>query len=225
MKRSPTLTVSLTMSLIVLAASCGVGPDDAPRDIEPGAVVDRAPTDQAQAATGTGRIFLTVPGVSGEPTRVRSVARDVPDDPQAVLQSLLAGPNTDEFTDQFRTSVPTGVTATSLRRRAGGVLEVDLTPAIREVSGEVLVLALAQIVFTLSGISGVRSVSLTVDGVPGQWPNGRGELVPGPLTVYDFPGLEASAQPAYPALPSGQLPAGQLPAGQLPAGQPVVSAP
>ena len=65
MKRSPTLTVSLTMSLIVLAASCGVGPDDEPRDIAPDAVVDRGPTDQAQAVTGAGRILLTVDGVPG----------------------------------------------------------------------------------------------------------------------------------------------------------------
>ena len=66
MKRSPTLTVSLTVSLIVLATSCGVGPDDAPRDIAPDAVVDQAPTDQAQAATGTGRIVLAVDGVHGQ---------------------------------------------------------------------------------------------------------------------------------------------------------------
>jgi hypothetical protein len=41
-----------------------------------------------------------------------------------------------------------------------------------------------------------------VDGAEARWPASNGELQSDPLTVYDFPGLEPSTQPAYPAVPS-----------------------
>lgn len=183
-------------------SACAVGADSTPRDIEQGTVVVREPSDVAQPAVGAGRIYLTVPGVSGDPTRLRSVARDVGDDPDAVTAALLAGPNTDEFADQLRSAIPVGLQVLGLQRRSGGVIEVNVTGELRQLSGDTQVLALAQIVYTLSELSGVRSVRVTVDGASVQWPDGSGELTTGPLTVYDFPGLEPSAQPAYPAVPS-----------------------
>jgi spore germination protein GerM len=81
-------------------------------------------------------------------------------------------------------------------------LVVDVTPEITELSGELLVLAVAQIVFTADEIDGVRTVRLRVNGQDQRWPKGDGETRDGPLSVYDFPGLVQSAQPPYPAVPS-----------------------
>ena len=48
----------------------------------------------------------------------------------------------------------------------------------------------------------MRSVQLLVDGVAQQWPAGNGEARSEPLTVYDYPGMVQSSQPAYPAIPT-----------------------
>ncbi len=191
----------------LLMTACAVSTDETPRDIDQGTVVSRNTDEAAQAAEGAGLIYLTVPGVAGETTRLRSVARDVGDDPDAVLAALLAGPNSDEFTDQLRTAIPEGVQLLSLQRRAGGIVDIDVTDEIQQLSGDAQVLALAQIVYTMSALSGVQAVRLSVAGESVQWPDGNGELTAGPLSVYDFPGLEPSAQPAFPAVPSEAAPA------------------
>ena len=55
---------------------------------------------------------------------------------------------------------------------------------------------------TVSELTGVERVLITVDGAQTQWPDGTGRLQSDALTVYDYPGLEPSTQPAYPAVPS-----------------------
>jgi spore germination protein GerM len=87
-------------------------------------------------------------------------------------------------------------------RSSGDVLFVDVSPEITELSGDLLVLAVAQVVFTAAEIDGVRAVRLRVNGEDQRWPKGDGETREGALTVYDFPGLVQSAQPAYPSVPS-----------------------
>ena len=82
----------------------------------------------------------------------------------------------------------------------------SVSPEVLQLSGDDVVDALAQMVFTASEAQGVRAVRVLVDGNPRQWPTGNGELRDAPLTVYDFPGKVASAQPAYPAIPTPTTP-------------------
>jgi spore germination protein GerM len=132
---------------------------------------------------------------------LQAVARDVDENATDVLGELFAGPNATEMEHQFRTALPAGVQLLSADRH-GTVLEVDVTKELGQLSGQVLVAAVAQIVFTASEVDGVQSVSILIDGVDQQWPAGNGELQSAPLTVYDYPGLVQSSQPAYPAIPS-----------------------
>ena len=116
-----------------------------------------------------------------------------------LIKSLFAGPNDDELA--IATASPTIPRETQLlsTRSSGDVLFVDVTPEITELSGELLVLAVAQIVFTATEIDGVRARSASrVDGQDQRWPKGDGETSDGALTVYDYPGLVQSAQPPYP---------------------------
>jgi hypothetical protein len=53
-------------------------------------------------------------------------------------------------------------------------------------------------------VNGVTGVTITVEGNEVSWPASNGKLKAEPLTVYDFPGLEPSTQPAYPAVPSDE---------------------
>ncbi len=197
----------LAAALLVLAA-CGVGTDDSPRDIpavdqkELGVNTDRG----AGATTGTARIYLLSPVVSGQGPTLQPVARDVPETPTEVLTSLFGGANTNELARQFRTAIPGGTRMLSARLQ-GGTLRVNVSKELLQLSGGDLVDALAQIVFTASEVEGVRGVKILVDGADQQWPAGDGALQSEPLTVYDYPGLVVSAQPAYPAIPTPSQPA------------------
>lgn len=190
-----------------LLGACGIANDESPRDIPPadqlqlGVNTDRGAGD----SRGTSRIYLLAPAPAGQTAVLQPVARNVDETPAALLEALFAGPNARELADQFRSAMPDGTTlrAAQLQR---GVLVVDVSSQILQLAGGDVVDALAQVVFTASEAQGVRAVRVLVDGKPQQWPTGNGELRDAPLTIYDFPGRVASAQPAYPAIPTPTQP-------------------
>jgi spore germination protein GerM len=195
----------VVLASLLVISGCSVAADNTPRDIDPGVIelITQDPSNVGQAAGGTGRIFLLAAAVPGEPAHLQSVTRDIDDDVQAVLTSLLAGPNTTEFASGYRSGLPPGMKVVGITRRSRGVVQLNVDDAISTLRGDELILALAQIVYTLNDVSGVNGLMLTVDGAEALWPAGSGELQSDPLTVYDYPGLEPSSQPAYPAVPSG----------------------
>lgn len=203
--------VWFVIASIVVASSvvtaCGIGNDDTPRDIPE---VDQLPLgvggdSNAGATTGTARVYLLAPEVDGQTSTLEAVARDVDETPSQVLAALLAGPNAGELDLQYRTALPVDLRVLSATSR-GGVLVIDVSRELLQLSGEVLVSAVAQLVFTGSEVPGVQSVKILVEGADQQWPAGNGEVQSTPLTVYDYPGLVPSAQPAYPAIPSPSQP-------------------
>jgi spore germination protein GerM len=198
MRRLPALVV-----VVVAMTACAVAADEAPRDIEPNRLEGAVETEAIGAnlrAAGTERIFLVV-DLPGLPTRIEAVARDVGDDLGARTAALLAGPTADEFIDQFRSAIPAGLTVRSVRR-VGPRVTVDVSNEVQALSGDSLVLALAQIVYTMSDINGVSSVDITVEGEPARWPTSTGQFQDAPLTVFDYPNIEFTRQPAYPSTPS-----------------------
>jgi spore germination protein GerM len=84
----------------------------------------------------------------------------------------------------------------------GGVLAVNVSSELQQLTGEALIDGVAQIVLTASDIKGVAAVSISVNGVAQQWPAVSSTLHSEPLTRYDFPGLVVSSQPAFPTVPS-----------------------
>jgi hypothetical protein len=199
------------IAFVVLAAlavtSCGISDDVGPRDVPPADRRDLVGgTDLAGGeATGTARIYLLAPTSTGRSSTLQPVARDVQELPATVLAALFSGPNAGELSNQFRTALPTDTTLLSVRSQ-GTTLRVDVSKELLQLSGDDLVDALAQIVFTASELDQVRSVQILVNGVGQQWPAGNGELQTAPLTVYDFPGRVATSQPAYPAFPTPNQP-------------------
>lgn len=187
--------------------ACGIGTDDGPRNVPPADQQQlRVATDRsAGAATGTARVYLLAPEGAGQSQVLQAVARDVAENAPEVIGELLAGPNAQELVGQFRTALPTGLQLLSATRR-GEELQVDVSSELGELSGEALVAAVAQLVFTASELDGVQSVKILIDGTGQQWPAGNGELQSLPLTIYDYPGLVLSAQPAYPAIPTPSQP-------------------
>jgi hypothetical protein len=203
-RRARTRVLAPLLALVaVLAPACSLRADTTPRDIP---LADRFLTGgpaTGEEAAGTSRIYLLAPlGQDGQ-QRLRAVSRDVPDDPDALLRSLFLGPNEDEVDAQLSTRLPQGLEITSVTS-TGRILNVDVTPGFGDVDANAVRLAVAQIVVTASEVNGVQAVRLRVDGENQAWPVGDGELTTRPLTVYDYPGLIESTQPAYPSIPSPQ---------------------
>lgn len=192
-----------TALLAIFAAACSIDPEGSPRDI---AVRDRRElnvnfNEPAGAAIGSGRIYLLSPEVPGQQRTLQSVARDLGDTPADAMQALFEGPNTTELQGMLRSAIPSDARLLGVNQD-GSELVVDVSNELQQLTGEALIDGVAQIVLTASAISGVSSVSITIEGLPQQWPAGRGELQSDPLTRYDFPGMVLSSQPAFPSVPS-----------------------
>lgn len=72
-----------------------------------------------------------------------------------------------------------------------GIARVDLGQSIAELSGEDQLLAVAQIVCTLTARPGVGQVAFTLEGTPIEVPRGDGSLVSQPVSRDDYANLFA----------------------------------
>ena len=197
--------IAVSVLIAALATGCSIQPEAAPNDLsEERSDVFGDPATGDEAA-GANRIFLLVPADTEQPERLRSVQRDVPMEPEAVLESLFAGPNTEERDEGLDTAIPADVELLSTPRAVGQVLTVDVNDVFGALNTDSLQLAVAQIVNTATTIDGVQSVQLRIDGEPRVWPLGSGELTDRPLTAYDYPGLVESSQPSFPGIPSPRV--------------------
>ncbi len=190
------------LATVSTLAACGISAESAPRDIE------QTTGDDAQvpAAIGSGQIFLVQPGTGGAAPVLVSVKRSprasVGGDPTPVLEVLFLGPNPKEIESDVTTFLPEGLAVVDWSVRSGGVLTVDLPESFGELTGTTLIFALAQIVHTVTADEGVNGVRITIDGESREWPDVNSQLQSDPLTVFDYPGLVRSTQPAFPAVPS-----------------------
>ncbi|MDQ4068482.1 MAG: GerMN domain-containing protein [Actinomycetota bacterium] len=110
-----------------------------------------------------------------------------PWDPPSVegaIAALLRGPTAAERADGVRTALTRPVRLAGTV--AAGVPLIDVTDAFGDVDGEEQILALAQLVFTLTALPGVDGVSFALDGRPVEVPTGDGALKRGPIRRDDF---------------------------------------
>ncbi len=185
-------------------AGCGIDDDTQPRVIAPedgeSDLADETPSSQPALGT-TFRIYLLVAQSPGQTPRLQPVTREVEPNATALFAALTAGLNASEQNDRLRSAVPSATELLSAPTVTDGVLTLDVSDAIFEATGTTLVDALAQIVFTMSELSGVTAVRLRVAGVPQEWPTGDGSLTSAPLRVFDYPERNPTSQPDYPSSP------------------------
>ena len=103
-------TVGSIAVVAIALASCAINAEGIPRDIPQRDRSDlNADSEQAAgAATGSGRIYLLSPEVTGQPRTLRSVARDIGNTPADALNALFKGPNNEELQALMRSAIPTG---------------------------------------------------------------------------------------------------------------------
>jgi spore germination protein GerM len=191
------------MAAVSLAAvtACGVPIDGQPRDIPKPAEVPRQDVAAATTDTGPRVYFLITP--SGQQDDVLAAAtRDVASDAASVLDQLFKGVSPEEAT-RLRTAIPNDTRLVSPPELAtDGTLLVNVSDAFFKSTGDLQIKAVAQIVFTSSGLGGVQRVKIEVDGQSYPWPRSDGTLAEDAVTPYDYPELDPTTQPDYPPLPS-----------------------
>jgi hypothetical protein len=162
--------VILMATVAALAvAGCGVPPDDHATLAAPGSVPydllgagQTAPSPpQVAAPTEKATIFL----VQGE--RLAPVQRELPApvSVESVLEALAAGPTATEVQLGLRTAL----LAPGLMRSggvSGGIATIDLGQPFTEIAGRDQIVALAQIVSTVTGLPGVGRARFTLDSQP-----------------------------------------------------------
>lgn len=176
-------------SAVAVLASCGVPSDPGPRSIPE----DRVPfglladdTVPSTTTTPAGSTTVTVYFVEGE--RLLGVSRDVtePVTAESLLAALLAGPTAQEAERGLLTAIPPAAAVTSTGV-VGSQAQLELSRSFADVSGPNQVLAIAQIVYTVTALPGIDQATFTLEGRAVEVPAGGGTLKSGPLMRGDFP--------------------------------------
>ena len=105
--------------------------------------------------------------------------------PAEALRSLLQGPTPTESAHGLVTDIPAQTRLYSLDLR-GKTATVDLSSTFGAAGGSQQVLAIAQIVYTVTSSRYIDAVQFSLAGRPVEVPNGTGSLAPGARTRADF---------------------------------------
>ena len=184
-------SLALPLLVALLAPGCGISAG-APETL-PGGVVAPAVPPSAPEVPATGpprtlrsvRIFL----VSGP--QLVDVLRSAPAPGlEATLRLLLEGPTAAEIAAGIRSAIAPGTELRSARVEAGSAV-VDLSRTFVDLGGEEQILAVAQMVLTVTAVPGIDRVRFSLDGEALEVPRPDGTLVPGPLTAGDYAALRA----------------------------------
>lgn len=174
-----------TLAALVAITACGVPVDDAARPLSPEEVPSPPPGPSPAPRPGdpTGvaiEVFFV------RESRLALVRREVPP-PVSVddaISAVLTEPTPEERREGLRNALTRNVRLAGTV--AAGVPLIDVTETFGQTEGEEQILALGQIVFTLTGLPNVNGVSFALEGRPVDVPTGDGTLKQGPLRREDF---------------------------------------
>lgn len=195
MRRATPLVASLCA--LLLAAGCGVQDDDNPRALAPGDVpfdlLDPG-TSVANAQPGDGPSravwFVDNAGLLARGERPLEAPVTVED----IVTALLEGVSDAERANGLRSNITSGTRLLGVDGPTDGLVTIDLSGEILNVSRELQRLAIAQVVFTATGLPNVDRVLFKFDGTgPVEVPGAGDELTSAPLTRRDFVQFDPTA--------------------------------
>ncbi len=189
-------------SALLLMSGCSIGAEESPRTWSSW---DRFEDPPEGSDSGVERIYLIdgrqdVADIGALTTVLREPSRSVTPY-RGLLESLFAGPTSDETERGLKTSLPTGIAVIGepgIEQR--GTIVVDLSEQLTTALGDNLMNSLAQIVWTLCERPEVRQVRILVEGRSLPWTREDGTVVERPLTPFDFPGFAIATQPDFPGV-------------------------
>lgn len=179
----------------LLLTGCGIAVDDGPVAIPSALRYPPAPTSTASAGN---TLTATLWYVEGDLLASRPSLVPAPRTVASVLQALLG--NT-ALARPVRTAIPAGTELRSVTV-AGRIATVDVSAELAGATGDELRLAVAQLVFTATGVPGVDGVTLQVDGDPAGVPLRDAALSARPLSRLDFSDLATATGSARPTVPA-----------------------
>lgn len=190
----PRLFAIAFVTAAVLAA-CGVPGDHAPHEIDAGNVPFQllAPTASAtsttvpSAFTQTVRVTIYLADADGHLVAARRQV-EAPITVGKALSALLRGPTADEA-DRLSTSITSDTKLLDVRGPIDGLVTIDLSRQMLDITGRQQILALAQVVYTATSLASVDRVLFKFDGSSREVPNGDGKLTASPLGRLSYRGL------------------------------------
>ncbi len=187
----------LVVAGLVLAAlagaGCGIPTEDSatlarPADVPFDLLAEVPETTSTTVSSSSGSSVMakaTIFLVQGE--RLAPVERDVPPPAtgEGVLEALERGPTRSEAALGLRSALVGRDVMRSIGI-SGGIASVDLGPDFTNIVGRDQIMALAQIVSTVTGLAGVGRVSFTLEGVPVGVPRGDGAVTTESVSRDDY---------------------------------------
>ena len=180
--------VAVLLVLSVVAA-CGVQDDARPRALQTADVPFDllAPATSVVDPADAEGIGSTVWFVDNDGFLARARRNlEPPVTVRSILTALLQGVSDDEAGDGLRTNISSGTELLAVSGPEEGLVTVDLSGEFLTVSRELQRLALAQVVYTTTGLPLVDRVLFKFDGRPVEVPGAGDELTSSPLTRADF---------------------------------------
>jgi hypothetical protein len=183
--------LALLALLALVLTGCGVRAQDHPSPVE---VAAPAASGRTGARTGGSAVvevhFVRGPRLEAVPRPARELS------PQAALELLVTGPDRGQVAAGIRTALaPQRLTVMPQAGAPAGTAVVAASRDFAGVSGNDQLLAVAQVVWTVTGVGGVQRVQVTVDGAPVEVPTDAG-LSRGPVTRADYASVAPRAAPA-----------------------------
>ncbi|MEV0793462.1 GerMN domain-containing protein [Kribbella sp. NPDC050459] len=187
--------VCLAAAVLVLAG-CGVPMQDEPAPIASGEIPSRlqrtARPSSAAPIPSTGRPAVQVSFVRDD--KLVTLVREVPTAPAdgltAVVDVLLAGPTDREQAGGITTALPPGLILTIVEVRGSRVV-LELSGQTGGRSATENILAVGQIVLSLTAVQSIDQVTFARDGVPVEALLADGALTTAPLTAADYDSLRS----------------------------------
>lgn len=186
----------LFVTLVVLAA-CGVPGDSNPRAIEAENVpfdllaptAEATTTTQPSAFTDTDMVTIYLADAEG---KLRAVRRQVtaPVSVSKVIESLLGGPTRQEA-DRLSTAITSETKLLDVQGPDEGLVILDLSRQLLDITGRQQILALAQVVWTATALPTVDRVLFEFEGEQAEVQNGNGTLTSSPLGRLSYRDLIA----------------------------------
>ena len=193
--RSSRRLLLASLSLVAAAglAGCGVEAQSSPEALDAKSIPydllrHQAPTEPSAPRNGvTASVTLWLEGSN---QHLVPVLADVPwpSTIGALLNALAEGP-TEQESERGLLSPASSVGPLTSGHVRRGVVPVDLPASFENLGGSDQLIAVAQIVYTLTAFPGVKGVSILVAGQRAQVPNANGKLVAGGLTRSDYSAL------------------------------------
>lgn len=194
MRRPGTLVATLALAVGVAGgvAGCGIPTEDGatlartqdvPFDLL--AQVPETTSTTGISSSGGSMTSATIFLVQGE--RLAPVTREVPAPAsgETVIEALSRGPTRSEASLGLRSALVGSDVLRSIGI-SGGIASVDLGTGFTDIVGRDQIMALAQIVSTVTGLPGVGRVSFTLEGVPVGVPRGDGAVTTESVSRDDY---------------------------------------